>query len=46
MSECGATLEVDMCLSPSEEEEEGEGREVWGRLFPVGKGLVAQGVSK
>ena len=45
MSECGATLDVDMILSHSEGEEETDGGEVWGRLFPLGKGFVAQGVS-
>lgn len=46
MTECGATLEVDMIPSHSEEEgeEETDSGEVWGRLFPVGKGFVAQGV--
>lgn len=46
MTECGATLEVDMIPSHSEEEgeEEADSGEVWGRLFPVGKGFVAQGV--
>lgn len=46
MTECGATLEVDMIPSHSEEEgeEETDSGEVWGRLFPVGKGFVAQGM--
>ena len=43
--ECAATLDVDMVLSHSEEEGETDGGAVWGRLFPVGKGFVAQGAS-
>jgi serine/threonine-protein kinase Chk2 len=46
MSECGATLDVDMILSHSEGEEETDGGEVWGRLFPLGKGFVAQELVK
>lgn len=46
-SQCGATLDIDMVPSHSEEEgeEETDGGDVWGRLFPVEKGFVAQGVS-
>ena len=47
MSECAATLEVNSMQFPSEEEEEDEeepGGEVWGRLFPLGRGFIQQGV--
>ena len=41
--ECAPTL--DMVDGPFEDEEESEEErpEVWGRLFPLGKGFVAQG---
>lgn len=44
--DCAPTLDLDMVDGPVEEEEEEaeEDRpEVWGRLFPLGKGFVAQG---
>ena len=48
MEECGPTLDVDMMPSHSEGEdtEETDSAEVWGRLFPVGKGFVAQGTPR
>ena len=46
--DCAATLDVDMVQSPSEEEAEDEtdSAEVWGRLFPIGKGFVPQGMTR
>ena len=40
-----ATLEPESWPSPSEEDTDGGGEgAVWGRLFPVGRGFVLQGV--
>ena len=44
MADQPATLDVDMMPFPSDGDEESDSGEVWGRLFPVGKGFVAQGV--
>ena len=42
--DCAPTLDVVDGLIEEEEEEAGEDRpKVWGRLFPLGKGFMAQG---
>ena len=41
--ECAPTLDVVDGPFEEEEESEGERPEVWGRLFPLDKGFVAQG---
>ena len=43
--DCAPTL--DVVDGPYEdEEEEGESPEIWGRLFPLNKGFVAQGTQQ
>ena len=42
--DCAPTLDVVDGVVEDEEEEVGEDRtNIWGRLFPLGKGFVAQG---
>ena len=46
MADLPQTLESDLMQSPSEGEDEADGGVAWGRLFPMGRGFVPQGVSK